>query len=404
MRYAVAKLEALINRQLYCLFLSGPAGVGKTALVRQRLRSVRDVTVSWMRPGADDREEILSQLVEDLGPGAVDASPGELGRILEVFLRHQAGNGRHSLIVADAVEGFSAVALRELETLAQLRLRNRAVVSIIMLTRNEELLANLLAQYDGGPLARAVHQRLGGFTLDETRAYVRTCLRGAGCDWAEELMPDDVIVDIQAFTQGVVGDVNALCCEALDAVAERSSGSNRQPRVTRAVLKEAGSQLNLRYDPTAWAPVTDEPLSPEAVHLTDPNELKLEAARLIVSSGRQVVAEVSLNRPRMVLGRDNSCDISLDSRYVSRYQNLFMETTDGWVLIDLGSTNGCFVNGRRVREHRLRDGDLIAIGHHQLRFSGPQSKLVRTGEHAIVAGENTEDTLLHPKATLVRPV
>ncbi len=82
----------------------------------------------------------------------------------------------------------------------------------------------------------------------------------------------------------------------------------------------------------------------------------------------------------MVLGRDNSCDISLDSRYVSRYQNLFMETPDGWLLIDLSSTNGCFVNGRRVREHRLRDGDLIAVGHHQLRFSGPQAKIGKSRE------------------------
>jgi pSer/pThr/pTyr-binding forkhead associated (FHA) protein len=48
-----------------------------------------------------------------------------------------------------------------------------------------------------------------------------------------------------------------------------------------------------------------------------------------------------------------------------------MDTPEGWMLIDLSSTNGCFVNGKRVREHRLRDGDLIAVGHHQLRFAGP---------------------------------
>ena len=403
MRYALAKVDQLVNKQLYALFVSGQAGSGKSTLLRQRLRTLRDATVCWVRPGADTKEAILGQLVEDLGPGAVDASPAELGRILEVFLRHQAGNGHYSLIVADAVELFSAVALRELEGLAQMRLRNRPVVSIVMLTRNEDLVTNLVSQYDGGPLARAAHQRLGGFTLDETRAYVRTCLRGAGCDWAEELMPDDVIVDIQGFTQGVVGDVNALCCRALGAIAAHNANGNRQPKVTRAVLREAGTELNLRYDPTAWAPV-DEPLSATTVHLTDPSELKLEAARLIVTSGRQVVAEVSLDRPRMVLGRDNSCDISLDSRYVSRYQNLFMETVDGWVLIDLGSTNGCFVNGRRVREHRLRDGDLIAVGHHQLRFSGPQGKVGQTGEHPLLTIEGTAETLIGPKPVLVRPV
>jgi hypothetical protein len=230
-----------------------------------------------------------------------------------------------------------------------------------------------MPQYEGGPWARAAHQRLSGLTLDETRAYVRTCLRGAGCDWAEELMPDDVIVDIQAFTQGVVGDINSLCCAALDAVAARSTGGNRHPRVTRALLKEVGLSLNFRYDASAWMQPAEEALSPSAVHLTDPGPLRIEAARLIVSSGKAIVAEVALNRPRMVLGRDDSCDISLDSRYVSRFQNLFMETAEGWLLIDLSSTNGCFVNGRRVREHRLRDGDLIAVGQHQMRFAGPNS-------------------------------
>ncbi len=203
-------------------------------------------------------------------------------------------------------------------------------------------------------------------------------------------MPRDVALDIQGFTQGIVGDINAICCAALDAIAARSTGSNRQPKITRALLKEAGTHLNLRYDASGWTRPVEEDLSPEAVHLKDPSRLRLEAARLIVSSGKTVVAEVTLNRPRMVLGRDESCDISLDSRYVSRFQNLFLETLEGWMLIDLSSTNGCFVNGRRIREHRLRDGDLIAVGNHQMRFTGPNAK-ARGGaaQQSEAAGDTT---------------
>jgi type II secretory pathway predicted ATPase ExeA len=391
MRYANAKVSELVNKQLQCLFLSGPAGVGKTTLVRQRFRALRDVPFSWVKPLCETKEQLLQQLLEDIGPGQIAGSADESRNILEVYLRHQSGNGRTSYIVADGLERFSAEVLRELEGLAQLRLRSRPIVQILLLTRSEDLVANLLPQYEGGPLARAAHQRLSGFSLDETRAYVRTCLRGAGCDWAEELIPDDVVYDIQAFTQGVVGDINAIACTALDTVAARAAGGNRQPVVTRGVLKEAGAELNLRYDASAWPPAVDERLSPEAVHLSDPGELKVEAARLIVSSGRQVVAEITLNRPRMVLGRDDTCDISLDSQYVSRYQNLFMETPEGWLLIDLGSTNGCFVNGRRVREHRLRDGDLIAVGHHQLRFSGPSPKARSGAFPATPAAEHKPD-------------
>jgi general secretion pathway protein A len=395
MRYALLKLEDLLQKNLQSLFLSGPPGVGKTTLMRQRLRQLKELSVTWIKPACETREQLLLQLLEEIGPGAVEGSAAELRRILEVYLRHQAGNNRFAFVVADGLERFAAPVLRELEALAQMRLRNRPIVQLLALTRSEELVTNLLPQYDGGPLARAAHQRLAGFTLDETRSYIWACLRGAGCDWAEELVPDDVILDVQAFTQGIVGDVNAICGAALDAIAARSTGSNRQPKVTRALLKEAGGNLNLRYDAAAWSQPVEE-LSPEAVHLSDPSHLRLEAARLIVSSGRTIVAEVTLNRPRMVLGRDDSCDISLDSRYVSRFQNLFLETPEGWMLIDLSSTNGCFVNGRRIREHRLRDGDLIAVGHHQMRFTGPNGK-ARTPAAPQLA-EEADTTLVATRA------
>jgi len=397
-RYCMLKLEELLSQQIQTLFLSGPAGVGKTALASQRLRQPRDLSVSWIEPTCETREALYEQLFSDVGPGLVEGSTGELRHILEVYLRHQASKDHPALFVLDGIERFSAPVLREFEALAQMRLRNRPIAYLLAITRSEELVADLLPTYNGGTFARAVHQRLAGFTLDETRAYVRGCIRGAGCEWAEELVPDEVILDIQAFTQGVVGDINALCCAALDAIATRATGSNRQPRVTRALLKEAGLALNLRFDATAWEPPIEDVLSPGAVHLRNPSDLHIEAASLIVTSGKTLVAEISLSRPRMVLGRDDSCDISVDSHYVSRFQNLFMQTPEGWILVDLSSTNGCFVNGRRVREHYLRDGDLIAVGQHQMRFAGPSTRRLQRPEEGGTA-YSADD----PDATLSGP-
>ena len=372
-RYATTRVSQLLSNQIHCLCLSGPAGIGKTRLIEQQLRGVKRADISWVESAIEELGDFLHKLTKELGPGAVEGSPVELRNILDVYLRHQAGQGRRTLIVIDALETQSPEVLREIEAMSRARLRGRGVVQLVLLTRNEDLANGFIRQHDGGPLARGLHQRLTGFTLEETTAYIRTCLQGIGCDWHAELFPPEISVEVQAFTQGVVGNIDALCRDALDILAARARGNDDQPRLTASIIREAGTRLHLKYDPAAWRIPQEEALSADAVRLSDHGKLRIEAARLVVSSGGRPVAEISLNRPRMVLGRDASCDISLESTFVSRYQNLFMETTDGWMLIDLNSTNGCFVNGRRVREHHLRDGDLISVGQHQLRFAGPTS-------------------------------
>lgn len=388
MRFAQVKLEHLLEGRLQSLFLSGQAGVGKTTLIEHLLRKRDDVSFSWIEPGATGPEALLRKLNADIGPGEMEGAASELRNILEVFLRHQTSQGRLSVIVVDAMERLALPVIRELEALNRMRLRNKPVVHSIMVTRNEDLIRSLMAQQEDTRLAPSVHQRLAGFTLEETGAYVRACLHGAGCAWVEELVPEDAIVDIQGFTLGVVGDINELCHQTLDALAGRSSDVGHV-RVSRALLKDAGAKLHLRYDPSVWQQKVEESLSPDAVQVSDPGELRVQAARLVVSSGGSVVAEIALTRPRVVLGRDAACDISLDSHYVSRYQNLFMETPDGWLLIDLNSTNGSFVNGRRVHEHPLRDGDLIAVGQHQLRFTSSDTRDRPGADRGHDRGEDT---------------
>jgi general secretion pathway protein A len=391
MRYAQLKLEQLLEGRLQSLFLSGAGGVGKTALVEQCVGARRqDVQLSWVVPGPLDVQTLLEKLVQDLGPGEIHGTANELRNILEVYLKHQVAHDRPSVIVVDALERLALPVIRELEALCRLRLRHKPLVHCVLVTRNEDLIANMLEHLEQKRPIAALHQRLSGFTLDETISYIRACLHGAGCEWIEELFPEETLLDVQAFTRGIVGDINALCSSVLEVVAQQGDDELRQPRVTRALLKDAAAKLHLRYDPTPWRQRTEEQLSPEAVHVADPRGARLEEARLIVSSGGRAIAEIALARPRMVLGRDPSCDISLESSYVSRYQNLFLHTGDGWMLFDLNSTNGCFVNGRRVREHRLRDGDLIAVGQHQLRFASLSAA-------RQVAPMRGEDTIVSPK-------
>ncbi len=69
-----------------------------------------------------------------------------------------------------------------------------------------------------------------------------------------------------------------------------------------------------------------------------------------------------------VLGRSRSCDLRLPSGDASRRHAEIVPGEDGFLLRDLASTNGTFVNGARVSEHRLRPGDRIQIGSSTITF------------------------------------
>jgi len=380
--YAARKITQLIEGKVHCLFISGPAGVGKSLLVDKELGSVEEVDICRIEPGQKDVDETLHQLLADIGPGQISGSTAELRNSLHVFLRHQAARGRRCLIVADAVERDSPSVVKEIQALVQLRLRGIPAVHCLLTTRNEELVEQFQNRDESSVRFRWHHQRHTGFTLEETEAYLKSSLTGAGCEWFDELIPHELIFEIQSFTQGIVGHIDALMNESMDRLAKASKDSIRQQSLDVGILKDCAKKLRLRYDAAAWKTPHEEILQPSAVRQSRREALQIESATLAVSSGGRKIAEVILNQPRMVLGRDSSCDISLDSTYVSRYQNLFMATSDGWMLIDLNSTNGCFVNGRKVSEHNLRDGDLITLGQHHIRFSGHASDYGTSQESA----------------------
>ena len=81
--------------------------------------------------------------------------------------------------------------------------------------------------------------------------------------------------------------------------------------------------------------------------------------------------DVVLRGDRMVIGRLASCDVCLPDANTSRQHAAFIREGRGWVIEDLGSTNGTLVNGDRVESLRLRGGDVIVVGVTELVFHEP---------------------------------
>lgn len=88
-----------------------------------------------------------------------------------------------------------------------------------------------------------------------------------------------------------------------------------------------------------------------------------------------VVQEWELDAPELVIGRQPGVDIQLDDQTVSRrHAGLRRGKENAYVLSDLDSKNGTFVNGKRVTcPLPLSDGDLLSLGSSCLRYLVPAS-------------------------------
>jgi hypothetical protein len=85
---------------------------------------------------------------------------------------------------------------------------------------------------------------------------------------------------------------------------------------------------------------------------------------LLVGGGRRNV----LSGNRVVIGRSREADIVLQDPNVSRRHAELRREDGAWQVVDLGSTNGIKVNGRRVDHQPLRPGDQVTIGVTDLTF------------------------------------
>jgi hypothetical protein len=80
------------------------------------------------------------------------------------------------------------------------------------------------------------------------------------------------------------------------------------------------------------------------------------------------MAEYNMNKERYTIGRLPDNDIRIDNAAVSGHHSLIINILNDSFLEDLNSTNGTYVNGKLIKKHALQHGDVVTVGHHQLRF------------------------------------
>lgn len=108
-------------------------------------------------------------------------------------------------------------------------------------------------------------------------------------------------------------------------------------------------------------------------------------AKLVLSLNGVVQGEYELNQERISIGRKPDNNIQIDNLAVSGKHALVISILDDSFLEDLGSTNGTYVNGKLIKKHALKDGDVVSIGKHELKY---------VNEHASADDDEFEKTMI----------
>jgi len=115
-------------------------------------------------------------------------------------------------------------------------------------------------------------------------------------------------------------------------------------------------------------------------------------ARLILTLKGRELDKFLLGQGKVVIGRSPECDITIDNPAVSRKHTSIGYETGGYVLNDLGSSNGTFLNGERVTAPAaLKPGDVVGVAKFELQFQdSPQSEV----QKVIGGADDLEATMM----------
>jgi pSer/pThr/pTyr-binding forkhead associated (FHA) protein len=92
--------------------------------------------------------------------------------------------------------------------------------------------------------------------------------------------------------------------------------------------------------------------------------------KLTLTLSGRTLERYEFDKESVKIGRNEDCDVTIDNLGVSRYHSEILQKDGFFILRDLKSNNGTFVNGKRIESYNLNDGDEISIGKFTISFSG----------------------------------
>ena len=332
--------------------LQGPPLSGKSTLVRHLVESL------------DDDQEYA----------VVDGTGLNNTTLLEsVLAMHHATNYYPPLLVIENTHRLNPSALRALCSLAELRSRreNRLISALRIVLVSDRSLDSIVEAPAMAPIANrvAVNFQMRPMSCDDAKEYLREKLRRAGSRVPEYVFPNSVCVELWDASGGWPGVLDRIAALALSRATSLPVSIST---IERPTLPHSDWNEQSIADLEQAAGVPPEP------------------PRLFVSKDGETLKELTFDQPRLLIGRSEHNDIAIPSRFVSRHHLLLVRHGSTTFMMDLNSSNGTFVNSKRVSNHVLIDNDIITVGNHRIKFCDPSA----TSRGAVTGTEFTDTAIM----------
>jgi pSer/pThr/pTyr-binding forkhead associated (FHA) protein len=121
-------------------------------------------------------------------------------------------------------------------------------------------------------------------------------------------------------------------------------------------------------------------------HGNVPGDRKREMTRVVLVSVGPPERNIIVDELPAMIGRDAAADISLDDSWVGHFQCIIDREGDKLRVLDLGSRNGTFINGVRIRRATLMPGDTLTVGRTDFIVQYANDTIRDSGGRLLVAG------------------
>ena len=361
--------------------ITGEIGAGKTTLIETFLRELQtDAVVAQINQTQLSPTAFLQTVLVQFGFSPFNMKKPEVLATLNQFLVEQHVSGRKVLLIVDEAQNLSHRVLEEVRMLSGIETTKDKALRIILAGQpelNDKLNSPELIQ-----LTQRVRLRfhLTALNRAETAAYIDHRLEVAGSQ-GRRIFADETYAVIYKYTGGVPRLINTLCDTCMMAAFGRDqdtvTAADLDAAVTELQWVEFASGTNRLRTPNMDTP---PPSHPDAGHTV---------GRILLASEGKTVIERELKPGRLVIGRTPDNDLQIDSKFISRHHCQIVTQADSCLIEDLNSTNGIYVQSKRVRRYNLNDGDVVQVGQHEIMYIDERMRS-RAGDPG--------ETDVHPKS------